>query len=91
MPDRANVKGSSPQARYVTMNTSQIAWFTRLTFQASRRFRPVSQTANSVAAEVIQVIMARVTHSGVDGEHECPPVVGQAHFQEAVGPDEWLA
>lgn len=38
------------------MNTSQMAWFMRLTFHESRRFRPLSQTANSVPAEVTKEI-----------------------------------
>ena len=40
------------------MNTSQTAWFARLTFQDSRRFRPLSHTAVSVPAEVIREIIS---------------------------------
>ncbi|HWC10007.1 MAG TPA: hypothetical protein VG455_02180 [Acidimicrobiales bacterium] len=42
----------------MTMNRNQMAWFTRLTFQDNRTSRPVSHTANSVAAEVIQGIIS---------------------------------
>ena len=52
MAASASVNGSNPQALYVMMNTSQIAWFPRLIFQDSRRFRRVIQTrGGGVASE----------------------------------------
>lgn len=45
------------------MNTSQMPWFMRLTFQDSRRFRPLSHTAVRVAAEVMKEITSPPTRT----------------------------